>query len=103
MDQIAATAGTDLILKLTSAIINPLIYVMFACALVVFVWGVRGYVTRADNPEARALGANQIMWGIIGMAIMLMTFTIVRIVLNTFGISSDPSTIENVNKILPLQ
>ena len=100
MDQIAATAGTDLILKLTSAIINPLIYVMFACALVVFVWGVRGYVTRADNPEARALGANQIMWGIIGMALMIMSFAIVRIVIQTFGFDKDPETNKAINSVL---
>lgn len=99
----AATPVTEFILKLNSAIVNPIIVVLFAVALFAFLWGVRGYISGADNPEVRQKGSQQIMWGIIGMAIMLMTFTIIRIVLNTFGISSDPSTIENVNKILPLQ
>ncbi len=99
----AATPVTEFILKLNGAIVNPLIVVMFAVALFVFLWGVRAYISGADNEEVRLKGSQQILWGIIGMAIMMMTFTIIRIVLNTFGISSDQSTIQNVNKILPLQ
>ncbi len=89
---LAAGAATELIKKINGAIVNPLIIVMFACALFMFLWGVRAYITGADNEEVRQKGANQMMWGIIGMAIMMMTFGIIRIVLNTFGITSGQST-----------
>jgi hypothetical protein len=98
-----ATPVTEFILKLNNAIVNPIIVVMFACALFVFLWGVRAYITGADNAEVRQKGANQIMWGVIGMAIMLMTFGIIKIVLNTFGISGDPETMEAINQVLPNQ
>lgn len=99
------SAITAFIEKLNGAIVNPIIVVMFACALFMFIWGVRGYIQGADNEEVRQKGANQIMWGIIGMAIMLMTFSIIRIVLNTFGITSggSPESIETkeaIDKIL---
>lgn len=100
-----ASPITTFIYKLNAVIVNPIIVVMFACALFLFIWGVRGYITGADNEEVRQKGANQIMWGIIGMAIMIMTFSIIRIVLNTFGITAgntpeSQETKEAIEKIL---
>lgn len=97
---LAASAVADrLIQNISGVIVNPLIVLMFTFALVVFLWGVRAYITGADNPEVRAKGANGILWGIIGMALMFMAFTIVRITLNTFGLQ-DTQTKEDMDKIL---
>ncbi len=101
----AESPATELIKKINGAIVNPIIFVMFACALFMFLWGVRAYITGADNQEVRQKGANQMLWGIIGMAIMMMTFGLIRIILQTFGITSGSSpesqqTKEAVEKIL---
>ena len=100
-----APAAQKLIQNINGAIVNPLIVVLFAAALVAFVWGVRGYITNADNPEARALGAQQMLWGIVGMGIMLLSFTIVQIVISTFGIGSakvdgGDTTLQEVNAVI---
>ena len=94
---IAASGGTSaaetLVRNISGVIVNPLIVLMFTFALVAFLWGVREYITGADNPEARAKGTVHIMWGVIGMGIMFMSFSIVRIVLNTVGVNiNDPKT-----------
>lgn len=100
MDSLAAVSpATNLILKINAAIVNPLIILMFAFALVSFMWGVRGYITGADNPEVRLKGSQQIMWGVIGMALMIMAFAIEKIVVRTF-IGNDPKTFENIDKVL---
>jgi len=93
-----APAAQSFIEKINGVIVNPLVIVLFTFALVAFLWGVRGYITNADDPEARAQGAQHMLWGIIGMAIMLMSFTIVRIVLNTFGV--DEQSKSEVNSVL---
>lgn len=87
-DLLAATspAAQKLIENINSTIVNPLVVLLFTLALVAFLWGVRDYVSNADNPEKRAQGAQHILWGIIGMGIMIMAFTIVNIVVKTFGI-----------------
>lgn len=87
----AVSSASDLIKNINTTIANPIIAVMFAAALFMFLWGVRAYITGADNQEVRMKGANQILWGIIGMGIMLMTFAIIRIVLATFGITTGGS------------
>ncbi len=90
MDLLAAAGGGGahaLILKITATIVNPLIVVMFAFALVGFLWGVQTYITNADDHEARMKGTGHIMWGLIGMFLMIASFTIVHIMLATFGIN----------------
>jgi hypothetical protein len=84
-----APAAQKLIENINGLIVNPLIAVMFTFALVAFLWGVRGYIAGADNPEKRAQGAQHMQWGIIGMAIMIMSFTIIRIVAKTVGVDSE--------------
>ncbi len=95
----AANPATELILKINALIVNPIIIVMFSFALVGFLWGVRGYVSHADDHEARVKGAQHILWGIIGMMLMISAFTLVRIVLGTFGLN-DTKTTEAVDSIL---
>ena len=90
------SAADQLVQNISSYIVNPLIVVMFTFALVVFLWGVRAYVSGADNPEARVKGAHHILWGIIGMGLMVMTFAIVRVVLNTFGLTEKAPEVEKV-------
>ncbi len=100
-ENIAASAVADrLIQNISGVIVNPLIVLMFTFALVAFLWGVRAYISGADNPEVRAKGANGILWGIIGMALMFMAFTIVKISINTFGLGQDAKTQEDIKKVL---
>ncbi len=69
--------------KVVNVVVNPLIRLLFAAALVVFIWGVFVYIKDSDNAEARQTGRQHIIWGLIGMLIMMSVFTIVRIALST--------------------
>lgn len=94
------SAATTLILKINAVIVNPLIILMFSFALVGFLWGVRGYITSADDAEARIKGSQHMLWGVIGMGLMVMAFAIQRIVINTFGFGKDDFTNTNIQKVL---
>ncbi len=80
----------ELIAKLNEHILNPIIVLLFAIALVVFVWGGLVFIARAEDEAARSTGKSQMFWGIIGMVIMASVFAILRILVNTFGID-DPN------------
>ena len=73
----------ELVAKLADAIVNPLIKLMFAVALIVFLWGVFGYIKGANNADAREIGKSHIIWGFVGMFIMVSVFSIIKIVMNT--------------------
>lgn len=79
----------DFIGKIGLLIINPVIYFMFAVALLVFMWGVFQYIKDWESADAKKNGQQHMMWGITGFVIMLAVYTIIRIVGNTVGYDGD--------------
>jgi uncharacterized membrane protein len=70
--------------KLGTVFLNPLILLMFAVSLVVFLWGVFEYIKDGDNEKDREKGKSNIVWGIIGMFVMVSVYGILEILVNTF-------------------
>jgi uncharacterized membrane protein YidH (DUF202 family) len=88
--KIAYAAGQSLngfIGNVDSVIINPLISFLFALAILFFLYGVLKFVLNQENEEKKTEGKSHMLWGIIGIVIMLGVWTILNIVLNTFGIT----------------
>lgn len=80
--------------NVTDQIINPIILLLFALAAVYFVYSVIKFLTidADDKGTARVEARNAIMWGIVGMVIMISVYGLIRFVLVSFGISvNDPS------------
>ncbi|HEY4490038.1 MAG TPA: hypothetical protein VJC12_02145 [Candidatus Paceibacterota bacterium] len=78
-----------LLRKINAAILNPLITLLFAIALLYFLYGVFQFVRKTDDTKAMEEGKQAMLWGIIGMFIMFAVAGIIGVVLNTFGISTD--------------
>ncbi len=74
--------------KVVENIIAPLVMLLFAFATLVFVWGMFGFFKSGDDPEARKTGQNHILWGVVGMAIMVSVYGIVRFVFSSVGQSA---------------
>jgi len=72
--------------KINELIINPVIVLCFAIALVVFLAGVFKYIKNASNEQARTEGGRHIVWGIVGMFIMIAVYGILHMITNTFGL-----------------
>ena len=64
-------------------ILNPIIYLLFGLALIVFLYGVFEFIKNSDNEDERKKGGQHILWGVIGMAIMFSAYGIINFVLNT--------------------
>lgn len=72
--------------KIQILIINPLIGLLFALALMFFLWGLMQFILNANNEEGRTAGKNHMIWGIVGMFIMVSAYAIIDILRNTFGL-----------------
>lgn len=77
--------ATDLLNNISKFIINPIIYVLFTAAFVVFIWGLVQFVANLDNEEARSTGVKHMLWGIVGMVIMAGVNSIITIINNTIS------------------
>ena len=73
----------ELLRKIGEQIVNPIITLMIASAVVFFIYGVVEFVGAADNEEKRSKGKQHIIWGIIGIFIMVSVWGIMN-VLNNF-------------------
>jgi uncharacterized membrane protein YidH (DUF202 family) len=90
-----STSLNGFIGKVDTMIINPLIDLLFALAIVYFLYGVFEFLSNQENEEKKTTGKSHMMWGIIGIVIMMGVWTILGIVLNTMGISKSEIDPEN--------
>ncbi len=82
----AAGAAQCLVDMVNDAILFPVIALMSAIAFLVFLWGAFEYVRNADNDSARAAGQQHLLWGVIGLLVMLSAFAILNVAAGTFGL-----------------
>lgn len=82
--QAEASIGT-LMSSIERVIINPIIFLLFALALVIFLYGIVQYLMNPDSEEIRKTSKSHMMWGVVGLFIMVAVFGIMRIILNTVG------------------
>lgn len=93
-------AALKIISKINTTIINPIIMLLFAVALVYFVWGVLQYLVAVkSDPAGIKKGASHMGWGLFGMFIMVSVFSLLKIITNTFPI--DPKTQDSINQVIP--
>ncbi|MFA6520692.1 MAG: hypothetical protein WCT44_03745 [Candidatus Paceibacterota bacterium] len=83
--------------KVVEQIINPLIVLLFALAMVYFLYGVLEFIMNQENEEKKTTGKSHMIWGIIGISIMMSVWAIMNIILKTFninGIRPEQGTVE---------
>src|SRR3972149_6702782 len=68
-------------------IVNPLINLLFALALVYFLYGLFEFIANGENDEKKTTGKTHMLWGIVGITIMMGVWVILGIVLRTFNIT----------------
>jgi uncharacterized membrane protein YidH (DUF202 family) len=80
------SAIEEFVRKLGDNILNPIILLLFALALLYLVWGVVGFIGNAENEEKREVGRQHMIWGVVGMFIMVAVWGIIAILKNSLGI-----------------
>jgi hypothetical protein len=80
-------AAQSLITRIEQVILFPIMTFMLSVALLFFLWGAYEFVLGADSDEGRGTGKTHMMYGIIGMLVMISAMAILRIAAGTFGIT----------------
>lgn len=75
----------QLLLNINTYILNPFIGFLFVLATILFLYGLaRSYLSPSSTD--REVGHRHMMWGIIGMFIMISVFGIMRLITGTIGV-----------------
>lgn len=77
----------ELLGKINQFILNPIIRLAFAIALITFFWGIVQFINSETSDSKRDEGKRKIFYGLIGMFIMFSAYGIITLILNSFGIT----------------
>ncbi|MFA4975681.1 MAG: hypothetical protein WC577_03280 [Candidatus Paceibacterota bacterium] len=91
LTKVAYASVDSFVSNVNELIINPLIVFLFGLAIVYFLYGIFEFISNGENEEKKTKGKNHMMWGIIGIVIMMGVFTILNLIMDTFNIKGiDP-------------
>ncbi len=81
------TPGSDIgyIICKIGALLNTVIPILITLGVIYFIWGVISYVVAGDE-EAKTAGRDKMIFGIIGLVVIIGMWGLVGIVSRTFGI-----------------
>lgn len=95
-------AATNLIDRFVTYIINPALMLIFAAGFLVFMYGLVQFMLNLNNQTERQNGARHMLWGIVGILIMVAVRSIIVLLDNTFQLGAlsgnlDVGRINNIN------
>ena len=95
VEQNAFDQATAFVARLMEVFLTPLILLLTAVALMVFIYGAFSYVLNADNEQARDDGRRHMLYGVIGLFVMMTAYAILWVFANTFGLADELEMIHN--------
>lgn len=89
------------ILGIIRDLLNSAIPFIVGLTIFVIIWGIFQYVVHGAEEEKRAEGRQFVLWGIIGVFMMLSVWGLVNVLVNTFELDDDidPDTIPKVPEL----
>lgn len=79
-------AAQTMVSKIEGVILFPLMKLMLAIAILVFMYGLYEMVLNAGNGEARDLGRKHMLYGMIGFFVMISAYGLLKIAAGTLGV-----------------
>lgn len=100
VDVYGSNAPTDFrsLVSLFITIINSLLVLLVGLSLLVFFKGLVGFIAKAGDAKSHADGRNLMVWGLIGLFVMVSVFGILRFFYSDLGFRNP----NNPGSLLPL-
>ena len=83
-----AKSVCDILSYVDSAVITPLKALFLALAAFLFLYGVVEFIAGASSEEARTTGKRHMVWGLLGIVIILAVAAILTVLTNFFGVAT---------------
>ena len=76
-------SSDQLMSNILANVVNPLVLLMVGLAVLYFLWGVFQFVYNAESPEERKKGGMNMLWGAIGLFIMVTAYGVLNLIIGT--------------------
>src|SRR3989338_4879625 len=91
--------ASNVISRFVDFIINPAILIIFTFGFFLFTWGLVQFLWNLDEGGENAAGKQHMLWGIVGMLIMVSVYGIINIVDNTFDLDPAYPDVGRMNNV----
>jgi len=75
---------TSFVIAITREIVEPAARVLLAAAFVFFLFGLGEFIWHTDESDKRNIGKRHMLWGIIGLFIMVAAVSILNVTVQSF-------------------
>ena len=82
------TSGISGLVRNIGGIINSIIPILFALAIIYFFWGLITFIRGQGDPEKSKTGKSIMIYGVIAIAVMASIYGLIAWLQNTLGVSS---------------
>ena len=87
LPNVAYASVDSFVLNLNRLIVNPLIVLLFALAAAFFLYGMFEFLMNQDKEEKKTAGKSHMIYGVLGMTIMMGVFFLMNLILKTLNIT----------------
>lgn len=90
-------------IDMLTSFVTAIVPLLVGCAIIVFFWGVIKFIAHADDEKAVAEGKQLIIWGLIGIFVIVSLWSIVGYVQSSLGLdlSTPSSTAPSIPTTIP--
>lgn len=92
-------AASNLVDRFVTYIINPAILVIFAAGFFLFIYGLVRFMWTLNQGGEATEGKQHMIWGIVGMLVMVSVFGIITLITDTFGIDYQNPDVSRINNV----
>jgi hypothetical protein len=85
--------------RFVTYIIDPAILVVFALGFFLFVWGLVEFMWKLNEGGENTEGKQHMIWGIVGMFIMVSVYGIISLLDNTFNLQIQNPDVGRLNSV----
>ena len=79
----------DILTTITTQLIAPVKSLLWILGTLIFLYGVIEFIAGASSEDARTKGKKHMIWGIVGLVIIMGAMAIIAILQNFFGLKLD--------------
>ena len=95
------TTYVDSLIRATGRILNGAILVLISGAIVWFIWNVIRY-TMSKDLEKKTEAKQQMIWGIVGLAVCVSIWGIIALFRGAFGIDGNNKAPSDLDNLIPI-
>lgn len=92
-------AGEALLGRIITFVIDPALRVVFTLGLLLFIVGIVEFLWGVKDGKASETGKSHMVYGLIGMLIMVSVYGIIALIVNSFGLNTSSTDVGRVNSV----